>query len=31
MKKFIDSVWNFFVAWGEHRARLHRQRGYHWY
>ena len=28
MKKAIDAVWDFLVAWGEYRYELARKRGY---
>lgn len=28
MKNFIQAVWDFFVAWGEHRYRLAKRNGY---
>lgn len=31
MKKFIDSVCDFFVEWGEYRYEQSRKRQLHWY
>jgi hypothetical protein len=31
MKKFIDSVWDFFVAWGEFRYQVAKRRGFMYY
>lgn len=28
MKKALTAVWNFFVAWGEYRAKMAAKRGY---
>jgi len=28
MKKFITAVWNFFVEWGEHRAKIAMKHGH---
>jgi len=31
MKKFAQAVWDFFVAWGEHRYELAKKRQLRWY
>ena len=31
MKKFINAVWDFLVAWGEYRYELARRHGYRGY
>ena len=31
MKKFLNSVWNFFVAWGEFRYKQAKKRQLRWY
>lgn len=28
MKKLLTAVWDFFVEWGEYRARMAAKRGY---
>lgn len=31
MKKFLNNVWDFFVAWGEFRYEQAKKRQYRWY
>lgn len=31
MKKFMNSVWDFFEAWGQYRYEQSKKRLYRWY
>jgi hypothetical protein len=31
MKKFLESIWEFLVAWGEHRYEVAKRHGYRGY
>lgn len=31
MKRFLNAVWDFLVAWGEYRYKLSKQNQYRWY
>jgi len=31
MKKFMNAVWDFFVAWGEYRYQVAKRRGFQYH